>query len=49
MFKAVKPEVSSFVSYITENVTVFMSFVTLWFIRILRNNYVFRMEENSGQ
>lgn len=29
MFKAAKPEVNSFVSCITENVTVFMSFVTL--------------------
>lgn len=29
MFKAAKPEFSSFVSCITENVTVFMCFVTL--------------------
>lgn len=29
MFKAAKPEVSLFVSYITVNVTAFMSFVTL--------------------
>lgn len=29
MLKAVKPEVSLFVSCILENVTIFMSFVTL--------------------
>lgn len=49
MFKAAKLEVSSFVSCIAENVRVSMSFVTLWFIWVLGNNYVFRKEENSGQ